>query len=92
VAERRQLISYVLAHHPVSERQDCRLLGLSRSVYRYQAQTRDDAALESALQVPAAPNECWSLDFMSDTAERPHDALGGLTPYQFAERIFNSVC
>jgi len=51
----------------VSERQRCWLLGLSRSVYRYQAQARNDAALESALQVPAAPNKCWSLDFMSDT-------------------------
>ncbi len=122
--ERRELVGYAIDHHCLSERQACRLLSLSRSVYRYQPQEHSDEALETillqladqhprwgfrkmrqwlknkeygwnhkrirrvyrqlglnlrvnpkkrlptrqaqTLQVPSRPNECWSLDFMSD--------------------------
>ncbi len=33
--------------------------------------------------------EQWLYDY---NAQRPHDALDGLAPYQFAERSLNSLC
>jgi putative transposase len=43
-------VDFARAAHDMSERRACRLLGLSRSVRRYQPQPRDDTALKQALQ------------------------------------------
>jgi putative transposase len=119
------LVGYAIEQHHLSERWACRLLELSRTAYRYQAQEPNDEAIETillklaeahprwgfrkmkqwlkgkdygwnhkrvrrvyrqlglnlrvkpkkrfpgrqaqSLQVPTKPNECWSLDFMSDS-------------------------
>lgn len=44
-----------------SERRACRLLNLSRSVYRYQAQKTDDAVLEHALREVTCRYPRWGL-------------------------------
>jgi putative transposase len=49
VSARRELADYAMTVHQASERRVCRLLGLSRSVRRYQAKRPDDGPIIDAL-------------------------------------------
>ena len=49
VSARRELADYATTVHKASERRACRLLGLSRSVRRYQAKRPDDGPIIDAL-------------------------------------------
>ncbi len=122
---RRHWARYAIESYGLSERHACRLLGISRSTFRYQAKKEDDSEIREQLRQlaerkprwgfrkmrdwlrnhgyrwnhkrvyrvycqlrlnlrvkpkkrlparepqtlvqPAVPNECWSMDFMSDS-------------------------
>ena len=49
-AERRQLVSMLLAEYRVSERRACATVFLHRSVYRYLDQPRDDRAVRQRMK------------------------------------------
>lgn len=59
-------MEYATTQHDLSERQACSLLKMSRSVYRYQAQTLDDTELQEALWTLAARKPRWGVQKMSD--------------------------
>lgn len=50
----------------MSERRACRLVGLSRSVYRYQAQRPDDTSIREQLTVLAERHRRWGFGKMMD--------------------------
>lgn len=49
-AARRQVITHLIGGKFLSERQACRLIGMSRSAFRYQAMDRGDALLRERLK------------------------------------------
>ena len=49
-ASRRKVVTHVIEQHQLSERHACRLMGISRTVYRYQAVERQDEALLERLK------------------------------------------
>lgn len=53
-AARRRVITHLIRGNYLSERQACRLIGMSRSAYRYQAIGRDDTVLRNRLKELAA--------------------------------------
>jgi putative transposase len=55
-----------MEHHDLSERRACRLVALSRSVYRYQARRPDDTAIREHLTALAARHRRWGFDKMMD--------------------------
>lgn len=55
-----------MEQHAASERQACRLVGLSRSTYRYQAQRLDDTEIVEALTALAERHRRWGFDKMMD--------------------------
>jgi putative transposase len=55
-----------MAEHGVSERRVCRVLALSRSVYRYQAKKTDEAQIEQALRQLAEQHRRWGYSKMID--------------------------
>lgn len=61
---RRELADYAIREQGLSQRQACRLLNLSRSVYRYQAKKPDDRPVAEALQNLAERKPCWGVDKM----------------------------
>lgn len=58
------------AEHNLSERRACRLVKLSRSVYRYAAQPRDDSEIQSKLAELAAQNPEFGFKKMFLTLRR----------------------
>ena len=64
--ERRPLVTYAIHEHGLSERRACRLLNLSRSVYRYQVLRPNDQPLEHALLKLAEQHPRWGFDKMAD--------------------------
>jgi putative transposase len=64
--ERRPLVTYAMQAHGLSERRACRLLNVSRSVYRYQAVRPDDREVEQALVELAQHHLRWGFDKMVD--------------------------
>jgi len=50
-----------MAEHGLSERHACRLMNLSRSVYRYQPQTVDDDAIATQLLRLAELKPRWGF-------------------------------
>lgn len=56
----------VIEEQTVSERRACRLVGLSRSVYRYEAKRTDDSAIEEQLKALAEQHRRWGFDKMMD--------------------------
>lgn len=52
-ASKKPIIRHMIEHHQISERTACRLVGLSRTGYRYQARSKNDYALRSRLKVLA---------------------------------------
>jgi len=53
-----------MERHEVSERRACRVVGLSRSVYRYQAKRPDDAAIRTQLTTLAEQHHRWGFGKM----------------------------
>jgi putative transposase len=52
-AVKKQAVGHIIEHHHLSERAACRLAGLSRTGYRYQAKCKDDNALRERLKTLA---------------------------------------
>ena len=52
-ARKTPIVTRLITHHHLSERTACRLVGLSRTAYRYQRQPERDQALRSRLQALA---------------------------------------
>jgi putative transposase len=63
---RRQAVTYITEVYPVGERCACRLVGLSRSVHRYQAKRADDSEIQRQLTELAAAHRQWGFDKMMD--------------------------
>jgi len=59
--QRRALVSYVMETHGISERQACKLMRLSRSVFRYQAKPADDGEIARLLQQLAEQHPRWGF-------------------------------
>ena len=55
-----------MAQHAISERRACRVIGLSRSVYRYQAKRPDDTAIKAELKSLAEKHRRWGFGKMMD--------------------------
>lgn len=53
-ARKKSIVARLVEHFQLSERAACRLVGLSRTGYRYQAQTNRDQALRARLKTLAA--------------------------------------
>jgi putative transposase len=62
--ERRELAKYVMEAHHLSERQACRMLALSRSVFRYHARQADDGQIAEELLQLAAWKPRWGIGKM----------------------------
>ena len=55
-----------MEQHNLSERRACRLVALSRSVYRYQARRPDDTVIREQLTALAERHRRWGFDKMMD--------------------------
>lgn len=55
---------YTMQEHGLSERQACKVLNLSRSVFRYQSKRADDSELEKELLTLAARKPRWGFGKM----------------------------
>jgi putative transposase len=66
VADRRELATYAMEQHAASERQACRLVGLNRSTFRYQARRPDDTEIVDQLTALAEHHRRWGFDKMMD--------------------------
>ena len=64
--DRRPLVTDAMRTHGLSERRACRLLNLSRSVYRYPARRPDEREVEQALLKLAEQHPRWGFDTMTD--------------------------
>jgi uncharacterized protein YllA (UPF0747 family) len=53
-ARKKPIVARLVEHHRLSERTACRLVGLSRTAYRYQAKPKEDQALRARLKRLAA--------------------------------------
>ncbi len=62
--QRRALAEQAIAQQGVSERRACRVLALSRSVYRYQAKKTDEPQIEQALRLLAEQHRRWGYGKM----------------------------
>lgn len=63
-AQRRQLVTYVMDGHRLSERRACHLLSISRSVYRYQSKKPDDGEIAEQLLQLAKGKPRWGFGKM----------------------------
>ena len=61
VAERRELTGYAIKTYPMSERQACALLTLSRTGYRHQTQKADNQAIQEQLLALASKKLHWGF-------------------------------
>jgi len=64
--QRRELAKFAVAEHGLSERQACKILNLSRSVYHYQAQKPDDSQIAQELLQLADCYPRWGYRKMID--------------------------
>jgi putative transposase len=60
------LAEYAIQEHGISERQACRILDVSRTVYRYQAKRSEDGPIREALQGIAQRKPSWGFRKMVD--------------------------
>ena len=58
-AGRKQAATHMIAKHRISERAACRLAGISRTAYRYQAKPSDDDVLRSRLKKLAVDQSAY---------------------------------
>jgi len=66
VPEKREWAQYAIAQYAISERRACRVIGLSRSVYHYQAKRPDDADIQQELLTLAHKHRRWGFGKMMD--------------------------
>lgn len=60
--QRRTLADYAMTEHKLSERSACQLLGISRSVYRYQSQPKEtDVLIADWLRDPLSRSQSRDL-------------------------------
>lgn len=59
-------MDYTQEHHPIGERRACRLVGLSRSTYRYRAKRPDDRDIQNQLKALAERHRRWGFGKMMD--------------------------
>ena len=59
--ERRELVRYAVDRHGISERRACRLLGISRTAYRYQTRKPDDREIRERLRWLAERKPHWGF-------------------------------
>ena len=71
--ERRKLARHIMQTYKMSERQACRLLPLSHTVFRYEAQSTD-------------ATEHWLHEY---NTIRPHEALLDLTPHNMLSNMLD---
>jgi len=64
--EQRELAKYAIEEHVLSERQACKMMNLSRSVFRYQARKRDEQELTKELLAVAGRKPRWGFGKMAD--------------------------
>lgn len=67
---KKAVVSHLQVEHNLSERRACRLVRLSRSVYRYAAQPRDDSEIQKALAELAAQHPEFGFKKMFLTLRR----------------------
>jgi hypothetical protein len=60
-SERRELAKYAIREHGLSERQACKIMNLSRSVFRYEVRKRDEQELTQELLAVAGRKPRWGL-------------------------------
>ena len=53
-AGKKEVVSHLIEHHRISERLACRLVGLSRTAYRYLASPGNDLGLRTRMKALAA--------------------------------------
>ncbi len=53
-ARKKPIVARLVEHFQLSERAACRLVGLSRTGYRYRAKPQEDEALRQRMKVLAA--------------------------------------
>ena len=58
-AGRKQAARHLIEQHSISERAVCRLAGVSRTGFRYQARPKDDSALRARLKELAAKQSAY---------------------------------
>lgn len=63
---RRELAVYAIQTHGLSERQACKMLNLSRTVFRYQSKRPDDSEIKQALLELAEGKPRWGFGKMLD--------------------------
>ena len=85
--ERRPLVTYAMQVHGLSERRACRLLSVSRSVYRYQARRSDDQEVEQALLKLAQQHPRWGFDKMVDYLKHQGDVWNRKRVYRIYRQL-----
>lgn len=85
--EKRAVVSHLQSEHHLSERRACRLVRLSRSVYRYAAQLRDDSEIQKVLVKLAALHPEFGFKKMFLTIRR----LGHPWKYKRVYRVYCSM-
>ena len=58
-ADRKQAAKHMIAQHSISERAACKLAGISRTAYRYQARPSNDEALRARLKALAVEQSAY---------------------------------
>src|SRR6185503_16682512 len=64
--ERRKLAKYAIQEDGLSERQTCKIMNLSRSVFEYEARKRDEQELTKELLEVAGRKPRWGFGKMAD--------------------------
>jgi putative transposase len=60
------MVQYAIKQHGLSERRACRLFEISRSLYRYQPQVKNDEPIETKLKELAEQYPRWGFQKMKD--------------------------
>jgi putative transposase len=60
------LAKYAIQEHGLTERQACKIMNLSRSVFRYEARKRDEQELAKELLAVAGRKPRWGFGKMAD--------------------------
>ena len=58
-ASKKPVVRHLIEHHQISERTACRLVGLSRTGYRYQTKVNGEQILRDRLKTLAAQYSCY---------------------------------
>jgi putative transposase len=84
---KKAVVSHLQTEHNLSERRACRIVRLSRSVFRYRASPRDDSEIQSKLAELAARHPEFGFKKMFLTLRR----LGHLWNHKRVYRVYCSM-